>query len=71
MLCPHFCKHLSSVSGEKCDVKATLIYFNIFIVVFACSNEEPRCECQDLHVNCTNLGLERVPRDIEEEITWL
>ncbi|KAJ4443998.1 hypothetical protein ANN_05787 [Periplaneta americana] len=38
--------------------------------LFACSNVEPRCECRDIHVNCTNLGLVRVPPDIEEEITW-
>jgi hypothetical protein len=42
-----------------------------FVIVFACSNVEPRCECQDIHVNCTNLHLEQVPPDIEEEITWL
>jgi hypothetical protein len=64
---------LSFSIRKDCDVKLTLIQCNIivFIIVFACSNVEPRCECQDIHINCTNLRLECVPPDIEEEITWL
>ncbi|KAJ9591382.1 hypothetical protein L9F63_002079, partial [Diploptera punctata] len=62
------CLNMSLVCDEKIDCTGTWVDEDGCL--FSCSNVEPRCECRDIHVNCTNLNLERVPPDIEEEITW-
>ncbi|XP_075225702.1 G-protein coupled receptor GRL101-like [Lycorma delicatula] len=35
---------------------------------FSCSTLAPECECRDVHMNCTGLGISMVP-DAENEIT--
>uniref|UniRef100_T1JCU7 Uncharacterized protein n=2 Tax=Strigamia maritima TaxID=126957 RepID=T1JCU7_STRMM len=35
---------------------------------FKCSSEV-RCECRDVMINCTNIGLEALPTNIEKEIS--
>ncbi|XP_050537187.1 G-protein coupled receptor GRL101-like [Daktulosphaira vitifoliae] len=37
---------------------------------FQCSNVAPKCDCQDVMINCTNLGLREFPYDAEKEITF-
>ncbi|KAL1129017.1 hypothetical protein AAG570_013549, partial [Ranatra chinensis] len=37
---------------------------------FPCSILASQCECRDVHINCTGLGLTVVPTDTEKEITW-
>nr|XP_024218051.1 G-protein coupled receptor GRL101-like [Halyomorpha halys] len=37
---------------------------------FTCSNMAPKCQCKDLHINCTGVGIDVVPSDSEKEITW-
>ncbi|XP_046393061.1 G-protein coupled receptor GRL101-like isoform X2 [Ischnura elegans] len=36
---------------------------------FSCSQMERRCECRDVAINCTGLGLETLPADIEVQMT--
>ncbi|XP_050428595.1 G-protein coupled receptor GRL101-like [Adelges cooleyi] len=37
---------------------------------FKCSNEALGCDCQDVLINCTGLGLREFPYDAEKEITF-
>ncbi|XP_021913188.1 G-protein coupled receptor GRL101-like isoform X3 [Zootermopsis nevadensis] len=62
------CLNQSLVCDENIDCPGTWVDEDGCL--FACSNVEPRCECHDIHINCTNLSLDCVPPDIEEEITW-
>ncbi|KAG8223474.1 hypothetical protein J437_LFUL001968 [Ladona fulva] len=39
------------------------------VVTFSCSATEHRCECRDIAINCTGLGLKSLPMDIEEQMT--
>ncbi|XP_050706973.1 G-protein coupled receptor GRL101-like [Eriocheir sinensis] len=42
---------------------------------FSCSSSAPQCECRDISIKCQRLGLTRLPRDIEPQISrsllWL
>ncbi|XP_045121392.1 G-protein coupled receptor GRL101-like [Portunus trituberculatus] len=36
---------------------------------FSCSSSAPQCECRDISITCQRLGLHRLPRDIEPQIS--
>ncbi|XP_050712593.1 G-protein coupled receptor GRL101-like [Eriocheir sinensis] len=38
---------------------------------FSCSSSAPQCECRDISIKCQRLGLTRLPRDIEPQISRL
>uniref|UniRef100_T1JLT2 G-protein coupled receptors family 1 profile domain-containing protein n=1 Tax=Strigamia maritima TaxID=126957 RepID=T1JLT2_STRMM len=63
-----YCIHTSRVCNGQVDCWGS--WNDEIGCPFQCSSEK-QCECSDITINCTKIGLKNLPNDIEKEISKL